>query len=81
MSATRIMVIRHTPYAANGGIWSMAGIFDGLAADHRVEVIEGADHSQTGMRPEFLELIKEFLAKHKKPIGKPIGKPAGVGGK
>ena len=42
----------------------------GVMGNHRTEVIEGADHSQTGLRPEFLQHIKSFLAKQAKPARK-----------
>ena len=38
----------------------------GVMGNHRVEVIEGANHMETGMRPEFLQQIKAFLKEHSK---------------
>jgi pimeloyl-ACP methyl ester carboxylesterase len=38
----------------------------GVMANHRVEVIKGADHMEAAMRPEFLQHIKAFLAEHSK---------------
>lgn len=39
----------------------------GVMGNHHVVVIEGANHMQAGMRPEFLQHIEGFLAKHSKP--------------
>jgi pimeloyl-ACP methyl ester carboxylesterase len=35
----------------------------GLLPDHRIEVIPNAGHVEAGLRPEFIELVRTFLAK------------------
>lgn len=42
----------------------------GVMGNHRVEVIEGANHAQTGFRPEFVQHIKSFLVRQAKPARK-----------